>query len=242
MPKKVLSYSLWGNKPKYTFGAIANASDAKHIYPDFEVRFYVDSSVPEPVIQRLLGLNAKVFKIDLGSNSSWDGLFWRYLPSIEQGVEVLISRDTDSRLSEREAASVEDWLNSDAALHIMRDHPGHYMPILGGMCGFRHRSLAKLAALLPGVLGGSKSHYYNSDQRYLNMWMLEFLDDDSFVNDEIFERKIFRVKRNELSYVGESIDENGESNMEHREILRRWLSFKELCPTARLNRLDVTSD
>ena len=50
----------------------------------------------------------------------------------------MISRDADSRLSLREKEAVEKWINSDKDFHIMRDHPHHYYPILGGTWGFKN--------------------------------------------------------------------------------------------------------
>lgn len=47
-------------------------------------------------------------------------------------VDVFVSRDLDSFVSDREKAAVDDWLsNSDAVLHVMRDHPYHQAKILG---------------------------------------------------------------------------------------------------------------
>ena len=53
----------------------------------------------------------------------WTSLFWRFHPAGETDVDVMISRDTDSRLSAREVAAVQEWLSSAADVHIMRDHP-----------------------------------------------------------------------------------------------------------------------
>jgi hypothetical protein len=47
-------------------------------------------------------------------------------------VDVLMSRDSDSRIIPREEAAVREWLASDRIFHIMRDHPYHCIPILGG--------------------------------------------------------------------------------------------------------------
>jgi hypothetical protein len=45
MSKRVLSFSLWGDKPIYNIGAIKNAYLAKHFYPDFECWYYVCSGL-----------------------------------------------------------------------------------------------------------------------------------------------------------------------------------------------------
>ena len=46
-------------------------------------------------------------------------------------VDLYVSRDPDSRLSDREHAAVQDWLNSDSSIHVMRDHPRHDFSMLG---------------------------------------------------------------------------------------------------------------
>ena len=50
---------------------------------------------------------------------------------------MYLSRDLDSRFGKREAAAVEEWLQSGAAVHTMRDHPQHGVPLLGGLWGAR---------------------------------------------------------------------------------------------------------
>ena len=36
---KVIAFSLWGDNPKYTLGALQNLSLAKLVYPDWVCRF-----------------------------------------------------------------------------------------------------------------------------------------------------------------------------------------------------------
>ena len=47
--KKIISFCLWGDNPKYTIGAIENAKLAKTIYPDWTCRFYVGTSTPDEI-------------------------------------------------------------------------------------------------------------------------------------------------------------------------------------------------
>jgi hypothetical protein len=50
----------------------------------------------------------------------------------DQLVDVFVSRDLDSIVTDRETAAVQQWLdNSTAVLHVMRDHPLHNVKILG---------------------------------------------------------------------------------------------------------------
>ena len=49
---------------------------------------------------------------------------------------VILSRDTDSRLSLREKELIDNWLESEYNYMIIRDHDAHYeFPILAGMWG-----------------------------------------------------------------------------------------------------------
>ena len=47
-------------------------------------------------------------------------------------VDLFMSRDLDSAPTQREADAVQEWLRSGKTLHVMRDHPSHTFPMLGG--------------------------------------------------------------------------------------------------------------
>jgi len=133
---KIIAFSLWGSNPAYMVGAISNSKLAALYYPDWDCRIYVGSDVPYSHHRELRAAGFEVFKRDF--KSPYEGLFWRFEPAFEPGVEAFISRDLDSRLNPREAAAVNEWLRSDKKLHTMRDHYEHIVPILGGMWGCRH--------------------------------------------------------------------------------------------------------
>ena len=134
---KVISFCLWGDKPMYNVGAIRNAQLISQIYPDWEGWFYISSSVPEETIKKLESFD-QVKVISAGSESNWSSMLWRTLPvTIDSGVEIMISRDTDCRLNLREKKAVDEWLDSGKPFHLMRDHPYHTVPIMGGMWGCR---------------------------------------------------------------------------------------------------------
>ena len=108
--KKIVSFSLWGEDPKYTIGAIENAKLVNEIYQGWIGRFYCGKSVPENIINSLKNTpNTEVIIMD--EDGDWTGMFWRFL-ACKDG-DVMISRDTDSRLSLREKLAVDEWLKSD---------------------------------------------------------------------------------------------------------------------------------
>lgn len=75
---KTISFSLWGNKPMYTFGALENIRLAKIIYPDWKCRFYVDDSVDKEVIRSILLAGGDVFKITENRGPFWGGILEIY--------------------------------------------------------------------------------------------------------------------------------------------------------------------
>ena len=82
----------------------------------------------------------------MDEEGDWDGMFWRFLPASDPSVDIMISRDTDSRLNSRESVAVTQWLEMGNRFHIMRDHPHHGTQILGGMWGVRGDILLMMTA------------------------------------------------------------------------------------------------
>lgn len=134
---KIIAFSIWGAELKFVFGAIRNIILAERYYPDWKCRIYCGTDVPMEHREELYDAG---FQVNMRSTKRGihDGLFWRFEPAYEEGVEAFISRDCDSRLNPREAAAVAAWLKSGKLLHTMRDHYEHIVPILGGMWGCRH--------------------------------------------------------------------------------------------------------
>ena len=129
--------------PARGFIPLRNVQLARKIFPDWICRFYLGGSVPEYIRESLKGSkNTEV--IEMEEEGDWSGMFWRFLPCSEEDVEVMISRDTDSRLSEREKCAIDEWLESDKGFHIMRDHPWHGTEILGGMWGAKRGVLNQM--------------------------------------------------------------------------------------------------
>ena len=183
---KIIAFSLWGDDPKYTVGAIRNAEIAKDLFPDWHCHFYIGEDVPEDIRKSLLDLDALI--IEMGG-SGWNGMFWRFFAA--DGDNVMISRDTDSRLGLREKAAIEAWLKSDKDFHIMRDHPYHATEILGGMWGARNGILKGIVKLIEDYDTGDFDQKYQVDQNFLREIIYPIVRDNSIVHDEFFEKKPF---------------------------------------------------
>jgi hypothetical protein len=210
--KKIISFCLWGNNPRYTIGAIKNADIADKIYPDWICRYYAGKSVPIETVEGLCKKNNTEIFI-MNEEGNWSGMFWRFLPASDTDVEVMISRDTDSRLSAREKAAVDEWLESDKGFHIMRDHPAHQTEILGGMWGAKIGSIPDMKNLISEY---SKGEFWQVDQNFLREKIYPLVQNNTYVHDEFFEKKPFPTQReggvdhdgNPENFVGEPVDEN----------------------------------
>ena len=203
---KIISFSLWGQDPKYTIGAIRNAELAPEIYPGWTCRFYTGEDVTDEIKSKLLDLKSEV--IEMGG-ADWNGMFWRFFAA--EDADIMISRDTDSRLGKREKAAVDEWLASDKDFHIMRDHPYHKTEILGGMWGCRNGILKGIRAMISDYDTREFNNKYQVDQNFLREEIYPLVLHKAMVHDEYFNdptRKPFPVSRiNNKDFVGQVYDE-----------------------------------
>ena len=206
MTKKVIAFSLWGTDKKYTLGAIRNAVLANEIYEGWTCRFYCGEDVTKGIKKTLAWNGAEV--VEMGG-ADWNGMFWRFLAA--DGDDVMISRDTDSRLSLREKAAVDEWLESDKDFHIMRDHPYHQTEILGGMWGARNGILKGIKEMIATYDTRDFDNKYQVDQNFLREEIYPLVLHKAMVHDEYFNdptRQPFPISRiNEKDFVGQVYDE-----------------------------------
>lgn len=214
--KKIISFSLWGNNPKYTIGALYNAESIIDVYPGWIARFYIGSSTPSNVANKLEKLGSEV--VHINEPGDWKGMFWRFYPAGEEDVEVMLSRDTDSRLTFREKSAVDEWLASDKDFHIMRDHPAHNTAIMGGMWGARGNVLKDIKRMIDEY---QKGDFWQVDQNFLREKIYPLVKDNAFVHDEFFEKKPFPTTRQNYEFVGDVFDENNVRHSEHWKALPR---------------------
>lgn len=208
---KIISFSLWGNNPKYTIGAIKNAEIATDIYPDWKCKFFIGESVPKSIIDELSKFDNTIIehKKEIGN---WTSMFWRFETSYDPSIDISIFRDTDSRLNLREKYAVAEWLESDKTFHIMRDHPYHGFPILGGMWGFKQNLTYPMKDLLQSF---GKADRYGTDYEFFINSLYPLIKDDKIVHDPFFEKKSFPKPRNGLEFVGQVYDENDRTDLSH---------------------------
>ena len=119
----------------------------KKLYgPNWILRLYYHISRNSTNWHRLCSLvcqNANIDICDVENNHKFGNishvypLNWRFLPVVDEQVDILLVRDLDSDISPREVNAVNEFIQSEKDFHIMRDHPQHEVPILGGTWGIK---------------------------------------------------------------------------------------------------------
>jgi len=144
-------------------------------------------------------------------------MFWRFEAIADADVSVMISRDTDSRLTHRESAAVNEWLQSDKLFHVMRDHPEHNTEILGGMWGARKPILQDINHLMKAY---NKGDFWQVDQNFLREVVWPRISYTVCVHDPFFAKIPFPRRREGYEFVGQVWDENENTIAEHIDRLK----------------------
>ena len=222
---KVITFSLWGNNPTYNIGAIRNAEDATIMYPGFKCWFYIHTdSVPQSTIDKLHMMDHVkiIYKTGDITNEVCKPRMWRFEAIDEPEVEVMLSRDTDTRILQREVLAVNEWLASNTLFHIMRDHPHHNFCILGGMFGTRK---------IQGVHWSTIMNQYHQtgdrmyDQDFLRDYIYPLIQHNSVIHASFHNRekhsKHFPMSyNNDYRFVGEYVyHDESRSNYHINELI-----------------------
>jgi len=165
----VFSFSLYGDQDKYTKGMVRNCDMIKERFPDAIVYIYIASDVPS-FYRELLASYSNVKLIPVERNEGSSNMYDRFLTIDDESTDIMFVRDADSRVHERDACCIEDFIKENKALHIIRDNKNHNRRIMGGMFGIRKSLFPYSMANL--IKEWQQTHTdintrYGSDQRFL---------------------------------------------------------------------------
>ena len=215
--KKVLTFCLWGDNPTYNIGSIKNAELAKLYYPDFECWFYIHKeSVPETTVNELSKLNNTKIIFKYGNLNNCKPMMWRFEAIDDPDVEIMMSRDTDTRIWDREVSAVNEWLKSNELFHIMRDHPYHSSSIMGGMFGTKKN--LKINSWVKLINKFMQSGYRDYDQHFLSQMIYPIVVNNSVIHASFhkYEKhaKPFPIPYNiDYNFVGEYVYSDESRNL-----------------------------
>jgi hypothetical protein len=206
---KAISYSLYGSTPMYCVGAIKNAELAQKFYPKWKCIFWHDNTVPPEYLKQLASFD-NVELVD-SSGMNMPGRYWRFNCFQRKDIDIFCVRDTDSRISQREVDAVEQWMQSEKSLHIMRDHPHHNFPVMAGMWAFRNDIATwNIDKFLFPWLESHEVANKIDDTNFLTLMYRDFFN-STLVHDDWLRCQNsvkFPTDRAEKRFIGEIFDEN----------------------------------
>lgn len=178
----------------------------------------MDHTIAYNTARQLEELGAETRRIEL-SGPVHKGMYYRLHVFMDDDVEIALIRDADSRLNEREADAVRTFEESDKMVHIMRDHPAHKIPMMGGMWGAKKGFLPEFERLMHEwfikIDGGEKIVWYGrhkreSDQAFLNNVIWKKIRHLSMAHDDT--RRVtgdelpFNIKLNDGDFIGRIVN------------------------------------
>lgn len=195
--KKLVSFSLYGDLNCYFQGAIENLKIKNDFYHDWTYRFYVENTISEGYINKILSFpNTQVIK-KTNSNHHMN-MFWRFEPLDENEFDLFIVRDLDSRPTKREIDAVNEWIDSEFSFHIIRDNKVHTSNIMGGTWGAKSKFKPNFSEILkkwitknPNIVEQHKNHkrgqYFGLDQRFMSDAIWKLIKEDHMCHIEDYE-------------------------------------------------------
>jgi hypothetical protein len=198
--KKIISISVWGDNPRYIVGANRQYELAKEFYPDWTFRIYTDDRNKFTHLT-----DAQIIQVVDGSY----GMYWRFGAMFEDKNNIVLVRDSDSRITPREVRAVNEWLESDKLFHTFRDHDAHFeFPIIG--CAFGYKGRFDNNEHKRMLEYRSQLNYYVGDQIYLRDAIYPLIKDSIMVHSmtEGWFGETRKKLVNSYDFCGNGYDEN----------------------------------
>jgi hypothetical protein len=226
---KVISFCLFGNKKKYTQGLLENIEIIKDKLPEYHVYVIIgttknnENDIDQYCLDKLLTYSmVTVIKKDY---TGYALMIERILLIDDKNIEIVFSRDADSRITERDMWCIkqfEDYKTHKKMIHIIRDHKNHDQYIMGGMCGFCKVNgkfpinLTELYKKFTQEFNGNVNQY-GIDQYFLqsiykmNLPKLIHSSNVIYGNEKIIEIPLKRVDM--YDFIGNAIDFDCNGNL-----------------------------
>ena len=169
---RIISYCLFGSEPSSIEGAVANSKIASRIFPEWIVRIYHDDTVPSEALQSIRSENVQL--VNITTNPPFEPKeIWNLFVATDPCLERYLIRSTDSRLTAREKAAVDQWIDSGKHFHIMRDAPFHiHHSVPNGLWGGTRDAVPDMMSIIHKYMVNRAQ--YGNVQQFLNkeIWQL----------------------------------------------------------------------
>ena len=148
---------------------------------------------------------ANVIKVNDGSH----GVFWRFEPLFEDEDNIVIVRDSDGRITEREFMAVKEWESTSDKFHVYRDHEAHFeFPIIACAFGYKGCLSDNLHLIMREF--ATKTNYYTNDQVFLRDFVWQSVQASALVHSmhEGWFKETRKRLINPYCFCGNGYDEN----------------------------------
>lgn len=203
---KYISFSLFGTDLKYYIGAEKNVLINNQLLPDWEtIIYYHPNNFKGEYLKKLKDKGAimvDVSNVTIGGRPSEEfPFFWRFLSFLNNGMTL--SRDLDSRLSNREVEYIRQWEKSREDYFIIRDHPWH-SPYPSGLFGVS-RKIEEFESHFNEYIS-SNELVWGTDQDILEKYMVDKKQEDVlyFGYDKL---ETYIPRDDEDFFIGMQLDE-----------------------------------
>lgn len=184
--KQVFSFTLFGSEAKYCRGLLKNIAVIETKFPGWEAWVYCGDGIPEDTILELSDHSCVRFFPT--HQQGMINKFYRFFAIDDPEVQVCLIRDADSRITERDQACIQEFLQSEKAVHIIRDHPNHHHQMMAGMWGIKKQGLFFLQSRVQDLFTIWKQSQapgdFWSDTLFLCMSVYPRIYNNALIHDE----------------------------------------------------------
>ncbi len=210
--KTVFTFSLFGYAYQYLRGLVENCEDINKIYPAFWIYVYLGNDFDRSILDDKFSHIKNIKFIETNVSGSIN-MCYRFFAIDDNDVNIMFSRDADSRINERDQYCINKFLSSEKLFQIIRDDPNHLRFIMGGMWGIKKGCVEDniKPLFLAFFLNGNKNTSYQCDQDLLSEVIYPMVKNKSMIfdNDHHFidesPDKIEVNCRDECNHVGARI-------------------------------------
>ena len=153
----VVSYCIYGNIAKYFPILLQNIGILKEL--SFHIIIFCERKDKEEIEKVFPDVSVMVGD-KFGIKNK---MLWRLNPMFMDIASAFFVRDADSLITIREIFFMKQFLNSDKEFHIIRDHPLHFMPIMGGLFGLKSTLYKRLTTKNIFMIGEQLSLLYSAE-------------------------------------------------------------------------------
>jgi hypothetical protein len=172
----IFSYVLFGDNEKYLWPLIENISTLEKRYGFQIVIVIYCIGIPHYWYEKLNKYQSVELRCrnDLIEVPATLKMLQRYMILNDEtdNQTCFVFRDSDSLVSKRELEIIEHWSHTEFDFSVIRDHPHHIMPIMGGLLSCKGKGVKLFAKILRRTEENiSNFNEYGFDQVFLDKYL-----------------------------------------------------------------------